>query len=254
MLKLTDLYAGYGSVKVLEGINVELREGEMVSLLGANASGKSTTLKTIMGYVRPTKGSIEFDGKHIENLRTDQIVRLGITMVPENRRIFPRLTVRENFLMGAYLRQDRRGVDEDIERNLDLFPRLKERLNTAGGNLSGGEQQMLAVARALMSNPQVIIMDEPSMGLAPALVKEVYDTIIKIRDERKVSMLIVEQNMNMALQLTDRAYVLEKGKIAITDTSIALFHDERVRQFYLGKLAGRGLSALRPARATAGDP
>jgi branched-chain amino acid transport system ATP-binding protein len=238
VLILRDIHSGYGGIRVLEGISIEVKTGEMVSLLGANASGKSTTLKTIMGYVRPTQGSIELDGDRIDRLRTDQIVRLGITMVPENRRVFPRLTVYENLLMGAYLRNSRRAVREDIERNLQLFPRLKERAASLAGTLSGGEQQMLAMARALMCNPKVITMDEPSMGLSPLLVKLVYDTILRIREERQISMLIVEQNVGMALQITDRAYVLEKGKIAIADSSRALYKTQRVRQYYLGKLSG----------------
>jgi branched-chain amino acid transport system ATP-binding protein len=238
VLILRDIHSGYGGIRVLEGISIEVKTGEMVSLLGANASGKSTTLKTIMGYVRPTQGSIELDGDRIDRLRTDQIVRLGITMVPENRRVFPRLTVYENLLMGAYLRSSGRAVREDIERNLQLFPRLKERAASLAGTLSGGEQQMLAMARALMCNPKVITMDEPSMGLSPLLVKLVYDTIIRIREERQISMLIVEQNVGMALQITDRAYVLEKGKIAIADSSRSLYKTQRVRQYYLGKLSG----------------
>ena len=162
MLALRNVHSGYGGIRVLEGISIEVKTGEMVSLLGANASGKSTTLKTIMGYVRLTQGSIELEGERIDHLRTDQIVRRGITMVPENRRVFPQLTVYENLLIGAYLRSDRRTVLEDIERNLKLFPRLKERAASPAGTLSGGEQQMLAMARALMSNPRVITMDEPS--------------------------------------------------------------------------------------------
>ena len=239
MLALRNVHSGYGGIRVLEGISIEVKTGEMVSLLGANASGKSTTLKTIMGYVRPTQGSIALDGQRIDHLRTDQIVRRGITMVPENRRVFPQLTVHENLLMGAYLRNDKRAVLDDIERNLQLFPRLKERAGSAAGTLSGGEQQMLAMARALMSDPKVITMDEPSMGLSPVLVKLVYETIQRIREERRISMLIVEQNVGMALQITDRAYVLEKGKIAISDSSKSLIQSERVRQYYLGKLSGR---------------
>jgi len=235
---LADVHSGYRGVRVLEGISLEVGTGEMVSLLGANASGKSTTLKTIMGYVRPTEGSIEFAGRRIDNLRTDQIVRLGITMVPENRRVFPWLTVRENLLMGAYLRADPTAVQDDLHRNLLLFPRLKDRLQNLAGTLSGGEQQMLAIARALMCNPTFITMDEPSMGLSPVLVKLVYDTILRIRNERQVSMLIVEQNVAMALQITDRTYVLEKGRIAMTDSSRALLQSERVRQYYLGRLRG----------------
>jgi branched-chain amino acid transport system ATP-binding protein len=238
VLVLRNVHSGYGGIRVLEGISIEVKTGEMVSLLGANASGKSTTLKTIMGYVRLTQGSIELEGQRIDHLRTDQIVRRGITMVPENRRVFPQLTVYENLLMGAYLRSDRRTVSEDIERNLELFPRLKERAASPAGTLSGGEQQMLAMARALMSNPRVITMDEPSMGLSPVLVKLVYQTIQRIREERQISMLIVEQNVGMALQITDRAYVLEKGRIAITDSSRSLQQSERVRQYYLGKLTG----------------
>ena len=238
MLVLRNVHSGYGGIRVLEGISIEVKTGEMVSLLGANASGKSTTLKTIMGYVRVTQGSIELEGQRIDHLRTDQIVRRGITMVPENRRVFPQLTVYENLLMGAYLRSDRRTVSEDIERNLELFPRLKERAASPAGTLSGGEQQMLAMARALMSNPSVITMDEPSMGLSPVLVKLVYQTIQRIREERQISMLIVEQNVGMALQITDRAYILEKGRIAITDSSRSLHQSERVRQYYLGKLTG----------------
>jgi len=237
MLSLDRVVAGYGSVVVLEGLSLEVREGETVSLLGANASGKSTTLKTILGYVRPTEGRITFQGCRIDGLSTEEIVRLGITMVPENRRVFPEITVRENLLIGAYLRNDRRRVSDDLRRMLELFPVLRTKLETRAGALSGGEQQMLAIARALMSNPRLILMDEPSMGLAPAYVRLVYDTIKTIQ-KKGICMLIVEQNVNMALNTTDRAYVLQKGKIALSGASLSLLQNEDVCKYYLGKMAG----------------
>jgi len=237
MLVLDGVYAGYGSVAVLEGINLEVHEGEMVSLLGANASGKSTTLKTILGFVPPTQGTITFAGQRIDGMPTEAIVALGMTMVPENRRVFAGMTIRENLLVGAYIRKDRASLARDMGRMLELFPVLRARLDTLAGTLSGGEQQMLAIARALMSNPKFILMDEPSMGLAPAYVRLVYDTVKAIR-ERGISMLIVEQNVNMALQVTNRAYVLQKGKIALTGPSKSLLQNEDVCKYYLGQMAG----------------
>jgi len=228
-----DVY--YGAVHALHGISLEVREGELVCLLGGNASGKSTTMKTILGLVKPRTGSVSFRGERIDGLKTSQIVRRGIASVPEARRIFPRMTVRENLLMGAYVRSDPE-IESDADRVLDLFPRLRERFKQLGGTLSGGEQQMLAMARALMSRPKLICMDEPSMGLAPAFVERVYDLIGQIRSQG-TTVLVVEQSAHVALEIADRAYVLQNGVMRLEGPARDLLANDEVRRAYLGEVS-----------------
>lgn len=234
ILKLDHVNTFYGPIHALHDINVEIYPGEMVCLLGGNASGKSTTLKTVLGMVRPAGGTIEFKGKRIDGLSTTQIVAEGISLVPENRRIFARMTVRENLEMGAYMRTDQAGIEEDMERLFVLFPRLKERLKQLGGTLSGGEQQMLAMARALMARPKLLLMDEPSMGLAPLFVLQVFEIIQEI-SRQGTTIFMVEQNANMALSIADRGYVLQTGEIVLADTAENLRHNQMMRQAYLGE-------------------
>ena len=230
-LKNVDTY--YGSIQVLYDINMEIFPGELICLLGGNASGKSTTLKTILGVCRPKKGTVKLMGERIDGRPTKQVIARGVAIVPENRRIFPRLTVMENLEMGAYLRKDAEQVKIDIERILTLFPRLKERLSQWGMTLSGGEQQMLAMARALVSNPKLLLMDEPSMGLSPALVDQQFDLIQQVNDQG-TAVFMVEQNASMALSIADRGYVLQTGSIVLTDTAANLACNEMMQQAYLG--------------------
>jgi branched-chain amino acid transport system ATP-binding protein len=234
VLKLTDVDTFYGPIHALRQINAEIYPGEMVCLLGGNASGKSTTLKTILGMVKPARGTIEFDNKRIDGLSTTDIVARGISLVPENRRIFARMTVRENLEMGAFMRTDRAGIEADMARLFGLFPRLKERLHQLGGTMSGGEQQMLAMARALMARPKLLLMDEPSMGLAPLFVKQVFDIIQEI-NAQGTTIFMVEQNANMALSIADRGYVLQTGEIVLNDTAENLCNNAMMRQAYLGE-------------------
>jgi branched-chain amino acid transport system ATP-binding protein len=233
LLKLDHIDTYYGPIRILEDVNVEIHDGEMVCLLGGNASGKSTTLKTILGLVKPARGTIEFRGERIDGLPTGHIVTRGLAIVPENRRIFPQMTVLENLEMGAYLRRDKEVIQEDMERALALFPHLRERLSQLGGTLSGGEQQMLAIARALMSRPQLLLMDEPSMGLAPILVERIFELIQEI-NRQGTSIFMVEQNANMALSIADRGYVLQTGRIVLTDTAQNLLQNEMMKKAYLG--------------------
>ena len=233
MLKLTDIDTYYGPSQVLHGVSLEVNQGEIVCLLGANAAGKTTTMKTIFGLIHPRHGSVVFEEKPIERLLAGDIVSLGMALVPEGRRIFSRMTVLENLEMGAYIRRSRSEIKQDIEHVCQIFPRLKERLKQVAGTMSGGEQQMLAMARALMSRPRLICMDEPSMGLSPILVQTVFDTIKRIRDEG-VTVFLVEQNASMALSLADRGYVLQTGKVVLSDTAPNLLTNDLVRQAYLG--------------------
>jgi branched-chain amino acid transport system ATP-binding protein len=225
----------YGAVHALHGISLQVREGELVCLLGGNASGKSTTMKTILGLVKPRTGTVTFRGERIDGLKTSQIVQKGIASVPEARRLFPRMTVRENLLMGAYTRSDRE-VESDVERMAELFPRLRERWKQLGGTLSGGEQQMLAMARALMSRPTLICMDEPSMGLAPAFVERVYELIGQIRAQG-TTVLVVEQSAHVALEIADRAYVLQNGEMRLEGPARDLLANDEVRRAYLGEVS-----------------
>jgi len=224
----------YGAVHALQGISLRVSEGELVCLLGGNASGKSTTMKTILGLVKPRAGSVTFRGERIDGLKTSQIIRRGIASVPEARRLFPRMTVRENLLMGAFIRSDNE-VEDDVARMLDQFPRLKERWGQLGGTLSGGEQQMLAMARALMSRPKMICMDEPSMGLAPQLVEQIYELIGRIRSQG-MTVLVVEQSANVALEIADRAYVLQNGVMRLEGAASDLLANDEVRRAYLGEV------------------
>jgi branched-chain amino acid transport system ATP-binding protein len=233
MLRLINVDTFYGPSQVLRNVSLEVNKGEIVCLLGANAAGKTTTMKTIFGLVHPRKGSIEFEGQAIQNKLPGDIVRLGMALVPEARRIFPRMTVLENLEMGAFSRNNRAEVKEDIDHVCQIFPRVKERLKQVAGTMSGGEQQMLAMGRALMSRPRMICMDEPSMGLSPILVETVFNTVLRIRDEG-VTIFLVEQNASMALGLADRGYVLQTGSIVLSDTAKNLLTNDLVRQAYLG--------------------
>ena len=231
MLKIEDLKVNYGGIEAVKGISFEVPENEIVTLIGANGAGKSTTVRTISGLLKPAAGKITFNGDDITGLPPYEIVSKGITLVPEGRRVFPDLTVLENLKAGAYLRKD--DIKQDLEWVYELFPRLKERSWQAAGTLSGGEQQMLAVGRALMSKPKLMMMDEPSMGLAPLIVKDIFD-IIKEIVRQGVTILLIEQNANMALQTANDAYVLEVGKITMKGTGKELLDNEEVRKAYLG--------------------
>jgi branched-chain amino acid transport system ATP-binding protein len=233
VLRLRDVDTSYGRIRVLRHVSLEVAKGEIVCLLGGNASGKSTTMKTILGAVRPTAGTVEFDGKVINDVRTAQRIERGLSIVPENRRVFPRMSVRENLEMGAFMQNDKSANAEAIERIFTLFPRLKERATQLAGTLSGGEQQMLAMGRALMARPRLICMDEPSMGLSPILVQTVFDTIQSIR-EQGVTVFVVEQNAFMALNIADRGYVLQQGHVVLADTAKNLLTNDLVRSAYLG--------------------
>jgi len=233
MLQLQNVNTHYGPIHILQDVNIEVYEGEIVSLLGGNACGKSTTLKTILGIVKPTSGDVLFCGERMNERPTSYRVERGMAVVPENRRIFGTMTVRENLLMGAYLRRDRAAANEDLDRVLTLFPRLGERLDQPGGTLSGGEQQMLAFGRALMSRPKLMLMDEPSMGLAPLLVERNFATIQEI-NRQGTTIFMVEQNANMALSIAHRGYVLQTGCIVLADTAANLLGNEHLRRAYLG--------------------
>ncbi|HEX2349786.1 MAG TPA: ABC transporter ATP-binding protein [Ktedonobacterales bacterium] len=233
MLELHDVNTFYGPNHILQSLNLEVKQGEIVTLLGANAAGKTTTMKTIFGLVRPKTGTVTFKGERIDNVGTDQVVMRGLALVPEARRVFPRMSVFENLQMGAFLNNDRAAIEQEMNRVYTLFPRLKERAKQVAGTLSGGEQQMLAMGRALMARPQLICMDEPSMGLSPILVQTVFDTIQEIR-KQGVTVFLVEQNAFMALNVADRGYVLQQGQIVLTDTAKNLLDNDLVRRAYLG--------------------
>ncbi len=233
LLEVDNLHTYYGNIHALKGISLEVNEGEIVTLIGANGAGKTTTLRTICGLLHPRQGSVRFEGRDITSMPAHEIVYLGVSMVPEGRGIFAKLTVSENLDMGAYTRTDRSGIERDRERVFELFPRLRERRNQIAGTLSGGEQQMLATARALMARPRLLLMDEPSMGLAPVLVESVFDTIEQINREG-TTILLVEQNAHMALQIAHRGYVLQTGEIVLSDTSASLRQNEMVQKAYLG--------------------
>ncbi len=234
LLEIRDLHVYYGFIHALKGISFEVGEGEIVTLIGANGAGKTTTLKTISGLLRPKAGDVIFNGESLLKYRPHQIVAKGIIHVPEGRRVFARMSVFENLEMGAYTRTDKEGIEEDLERVFELFPRLKERRNQLAGTLSGGEQQMLAIGRALMSRPRVLLMDEPSMGLAPVLVEEIFDTIQELNRTQNLTILLVEQNAHMALQIAHRGYVLETGQISVAGTAQELRENPEVQKAYLG--------------------
>jgi len=236
MLRLNQVVTHYGPIMALKGIDLHVDRGEIVCLLGGNASGKSTTMKSILGLVRPTSGTVEFEGRILDGLPTGKIVRQGIALVPEARRIFGRMTVWENLMMGAYVRsgEPQREIDGDMERVCGLFPRLRERNAQYAGTLSGGEQQMLAMGRALMARPKLLLMDEPSMGLSPALVDQVFDIIQEI-NRQGTTILVVEQNASVALSIAHRGYVLQNGRIVLADSAAALLAADDVRRAYLGE-------------------
>lgn len=233
MLEVNDIHTYYGNIHALKGISITVEEGEIVSLIGANGAGKTTTLRTISGLIRPRSGSVIIEGEDISNYSAHQLVYKGIAMVPEGRGVFTRLTVQENMDMGAFSRDDRQGIQQDLDRVFTLFPRLKERRNQVAGTLSGGEQQMLATGRALMSHPRLLLMDEPSMGLAPILVESIFETIKDINKEG-TTVLLVEQNATMALSVANRGYVLQTGEIVLQDSASNLRANEMVKKAYLG--------------------
>ena len=234
ILRLSNIESYYGPIMAIRGISLEVPRGSIVTLLGANGAGKTTVLKTISGILDPQKGSIQFMGKPIQGLEADRIVRLGLSHVPEGREVFPFLSVRENLMMGAYPRTDRTGVAEDLERVYGYFPRLRERLDQSAGQLSGGEQQMLAIGRALMNRPTLLLLDEPSLGLAPLLVKEIFTIIRRVNEEQAMSILLVEQNAKVALETAHYGYVLETGRIVMNDTCERLTNSHDIQEFYLG--------------------
>ena len=234
LLEFRSVNTHYGAVHILKDVDLAIYPGEMVCLLGGHASGKSTTLKTLLGMVTPTSGEVLLDGEVVNDKPTSYRVINGVTMVPENRRLFKRLTVKENLELGAYLRDDREGIEEDLENIYELFPRVKERLTQKAGTLSGGEQQMVAIGRALMSRPRVLLMDEPSMGLAPALVQQNFELIQQIHEEG-MAIFMVEQNANMALSIADRGWVLQTGRVVLDDTAEALLANPELRSSYLGE-------------------
>ena len=234
LLKVANIESYYGPIMAIRGVSLSVPEGRIVTVLGANGAGKTTILKTISGVLDPLKGSVEFQGKPIQRMDPDKIVRLGISHVPEGREVFPFLTVRENLAMGAYLRTDRDEVAQDLERIYGYFPRLKERLDQPAGQLSGGEQQMLAISRALMNRPKLLLLDEPSLGLSPLLVKEIFGIIRRVNAEQGVSILLVEQNAKKALETADYGYVLEVGRVVMDDTCERLMQSKDIQEFYLG--------------------
>jgi branched-chain amino acid transport system ATP-binding protein len=233
-LKVSNLETYYGPIMAIRGVSFEVRQGDIVTILGANGAGKTTVLKTISGVMDPQKGSVAFEGREIQRMDPDRVMRLGMSHVPEGREVFPFLSVRENLRMGAYTRRDADGVAKDLETVFGYFPVLKERADQRAGSLSGGEQQMLAISRALMARPRMMLLDEPSLGLSPKLVKEIFDIIVRINKERGVTILLVEQNANMALQVADYGYVLEVGRIVMADTCERLLQKEDIKEFYLG--------------------
>ena len=235
VLELRGVDTHYGPVHVLKGVDLEIYEGEMVCILGGNASGKTTTLKTILGMVEPSKGTVHLNGQDVRGWTTADRVKAGVSMVPENKRLFKRMTVKENLEIGAYLRNDDENFEKDLEDIFELFPRVKERLSQKAGTLSGGEQQMVAMGRALMARPKVLVMDEPSMGLAPVLVAQNFEIIDQI-NKAGTTVLVVEQNANMALSIADRGYVLQTGQIVLSDTADGLLNNPQMKQAYLGEV------------------
>ncbi len=237
MLKIENLHVSYGGIQALRGISLEVPDGKIVTLIGANGAGKSTTLRTVTGLVKAASGSVQWNGSELLGKPIDQIISVGIAMSPEGRRVFPDMTVLENLKLGAYLRKDKAEIEKDLSWVYELFPRLKERDWQVAGTLSGGEQQMLAVGRALMSRPKLLLMDEPSLGLAPLVVQDIFSIIGEI-NRQGVTILLVEQNANMALKIADLAYVLETGHITMSGTGAELLADEKVKEAYLGKHRG----------------
>ncbi len=235
ILELADVHSGYGSIKALKGISLKVMPGEVVAIIGANGAGKSTTLMTICGIVTAEKGDIFYEGERINKVAPEKLPTMGLCQVPEGRRIFPRLSVEENLILGAFHRNDKEGVHRDIQRAYDLFPILGERSRQEGGTLSGGEQQMLAIARALMTKPRLLLLDEPSLGLAPIIIQQIFDIIKTINKEEGVTILLVEQNATLALQAASRGYVVETGQITLEDSSENLIANPKIREAYLGE-------------------
>jgi branched-chain amino acid transport system ATP-binding protein len=234
MLKIRNVETYYGNIQALKNISMDVQEGEIITLIGANGAGKSTTLMTLCGVVPATSGTIEFQGRDITGMPADQIAALGISQVPEGRRIFPYLTVMENLDMGTFLRKDKEQIKKDLNNVFEMFPILAERKNQQGGTLSGGEQQMLAISRAIMRKPKLLLLDEPSLGLAPIIIKQIFNIIKKINQELKTTIFLVEQNANLALKVADRGYVMETGTITMSDTGETLLANEEVKKAYLG--------------------
>ena len=234
LLEVRNIETYYGPIMAIRGVSFDVPKGSIVTILGANGAGKTTVLKTVCGVMDPQKGNVVFDGREIQRMDPDKVMRLGISHVPEGREVFPFLSVRENLDMGAYTRRDADGVAQDRETVFGYFPVLKARADQRAGSLSGGEQQMLAISRALMARPQVILLDEPSLGLSPKLVKDIFEIVVRINRERGVTILLVEQNANMALQTADYGYVLEVGRIVMADTCKRLMEKEDIKEFYLG--------------------
>jgi branched-chain amino acid transport system ATP-binding protein len=233
-IELRNISVHYDKVQALADVSLNVRKGEIIALIGANGAGKTSTLRAITGLTRPSAGEIWFDSRRIDQLEPPRIVGLGISMVPEGRHVYPFMSVKENLLMGAYLRRDQKGIDQDLEKVFTRFPRLKERLKQQAGSLSGGEQQMVAIGRALMARPKLLLLDEPSLGLAPMIVRDIARVIIEINRDDGISIILVEQNSRMALKISNRAYALETGRVGLTGQSADLLHDDQVRQLYLG--------------------
>ncbi len=234
MLELNDVHTYYGNIQALKGISLEIRSGEIITLIGANGAGKSTTLMSICGVVPPRSGEIRFRGESIHGMTPNRIVSLGVCQVPEGRHIFPQLTVQENLDLGAFLRSDKAEIKRDLDYVFSLFPILEERRHQPGGTLSGGEQQMLAMSRALMARPQLLLLDEPSMGLAPLIIRQIFEIIRKINQEQDTTIFLVEQNANQALRIAHRGYVIENGRITLTDSADRLLSNPEVQKAYLG--------------------
>lgn len=234
MLAVDDIHVHYGAIHALKGVSIKVEQGAIVTLIGANGAGKSTTLRTLSGLLKPTKGAVKFLGNDIAGHAAHKIVHAGLGHCPEGRRVFPRLSVKDNLELGAYIRNDKDGIRQDLEQVYELFPRLKERTKQLAGTLSGGEQQMLAIGRAFMARPKLLMLDEPSLGIAPILVQEIFRTIKQINQTQKMTILLVEQNANQALKLADYAYVLETGKVVLHGKAAELAADERVKSAYLG--------------------
>ena len=235
ILEMKNVHSGYGSIKALKGVSMKVMPGEIVAMIGANGAGKSTTLMTICGIIKATAGEVWYDGKKINKLNPEKLPTMGLCQVPEGRRIFPRLTVEENLILGAFHRKDNEQIKKDIQYSYDLFPRLGERRRQEGGTLSGGEQQMLAIARALMTKPKVLLLDEPSLGLAPIIIQQIFDIIKDVNKKDGTTILVVEQNANLALQAATRGYVMETGEITIEDKASALLENPKIREAYLGE-------------------
>ncbi len=232
---MKNVHSGYGSIKALKGVSMKVMPGEIVAMIGANGAGKSTTLMTICGIVKAEQGEVWYDGKNINKVSPEKLPTMGLCQVPEGRRIFPRLSVEENLILGAFYRNDKEQIAKDIQHGYDLFPILGERRKQEGGTLSGGEQQMLAIARALMTKPKVLLLDEPSLGLAPIIIQQIFDIIADINREDGTTILLVEQNANLALQAATRGYVMETGEITLEDKASSLLENPKIREAYLGE-------------------